>query len=75
MFSVDVDKQSAVQVVDNKYSQQVDKAVVEISRALLGKSHQIRLALCCLFSGGHLLIEDLPGMGKTTLSYALARLQ
>ena len=44
-----------------------------MSKALLGKGHQIRLALCCLFAGGHLLIEDLPGMGKTTLSYALAR--
>lgn len=39
---------------------------------MLGKSTQIRLALCCLFANGHLLIEDLPGMGKTTLSHALA---
>ena len=39
---------------------------------LLGKEPQIRLALCCLFARGHLLIEDLPGMGKTTLSHALA---
>jgi len=38
----------------------------------LGKEPQIRLALCCLFARGHLLIEDLPGMGKTTLSHALA---
>ncbi|MCP5346068.1 MAG: AAA family ATPase [Gammaproteobacteria bacterium] len=51
----------------------VDAAVAEIGKALLGKEPQIRLALCCLFSGGHLLIEDLPGMGKTTLSHALAR--
>lgn len=72
MFSVDVEKQSAP-VVDNQFSQQVDRAVAEVSKALLGKGHQIRLALCCLFSGGHLLIEDLPGMGKTTLSYALAK--
>ncbi|MCG8415274.1 MAG: AAA family ATPase [Pseudomonadales bacterium] len=72
MFSVDLDKQSAP-VVDNQFSQQVDRTVGEVSKALLGKGHQIRLALCCLFSGGHLLIEDLPGMGKTTLSYALAK--
>jgi len=51
----------------------VELAVTEVSKALLGKDHQIRLALCCLFAGGHLLIEDLPGMGKTTLSYALAK--
>ncbi len=40
---------------------------------LLGKEHQIKLALACLFARGHLLIEDLPGMGKTMLSHALAR--
>ena len=51
----------------------MELAVTEVSKALLGKDHQIRLALCCLFAGGHLLIEDLPGMGKTTLSYALAK--
>ncbi|EMW3287332.1 AAA family ATPase [Pseudomonas aeruginosa] len=46
------------------------KAVDEI---LLGKNRQVRLALACLLARGHLLIEDLPGMGKTTLSHALAR--
>jgi MoxR-like ATPase len=50
----------------------VDSAVQEVSTVLLGKEAQIRLALCCLFARGHLLIEDLPGMGKTTLSHALA---
>lgn len=50
----------------------VDEAVAEVGRVLLGKEAQIRLALCCLFARGHLLIEDLPGMGKTTLSHALA---
>jgi MoxR-like ATPase len=50
----------------------IDTAVAEVGNALLGKEQQIRLALCCLFSRGHLLIEDLPGMGKTTLSHALA---
>lgn len=51
----------------------IQAAVDEIGRVLLGKEQQIRLALCCLLSGGHLLIEDLPGMGKTTLAHALAR--
>jgi MoxR-like ATPase len=50
----------------------IDSAVAEVSSVLLGKEPQVRLALCCLFSRGHLLIEDLPGMGKTTLSHALA---
>jgi MoxR-like ATPase len=44
-----------------------------ISRVLLGKGHQVRLALACLLARGHLLIEDLPGVGKTTLAEALAR--
>lgn len=75
MFSINLDKQSdaPAHIVENKFSQQVQTAVDEVGKALLGKDHQIRLALCCLFSGGHLLIEDLPGMGKTTLSYALAK--
>ncbi|MEM6583247.1 MAG: AAA family ATPase [Pseudomonadota bacterium] len=50
----------------------IDTAVAEVGKVLLGKEPQIRLALCCLFARGHLLIEDLPGMGKTTLSHALA---
>ncbi len=75
MFSVNTEKKAEYRsdVIENKASRQVQIAVDEVGKALLGKDHQIRLALCCLFSGGHLLIEDLPGMGKTTLSYALAK--
>lgn len=51
----------------------VELLVEEISRVLLGKEDKIKLALTCLLSDGHLLIEDLPGMGKTTLSHALAK--
>lgn len=43
-----------------------------LNQVILGKSSQIRLALCCLLAEGHLLLEDLPGMGKTTLAHALA---
>ncbi|MDO8933689.1 MAG: AAA family ATPase [Rhodocyclaceae bacterium] len=43
-------------------------------RVILGKEHQLRLALACLLARGHLLIEDLPGVGKTTLAHTLARL-
>lgn len=44
----------------------------KLNQVILGKPHAIRLALCCLLSEGHLLIEDLPGLGKTTLAHALA---
>ncbi|NMZ62940.1 MULTISPECIES: AAA family ATPase [Pseudomonas] len=44
-----------------------------VDGVLLGKETQVRLALACLLARGHLLIEDLPGMGKTTLSHALAK--
>ncbi len=44
------------------------------SRIILGKEHELRLALACLVGGGHLLIEDVPGVGKTTLAHVLATL-
>jgi len=44
----------------------------QLNRVILGKAPQIRLALSCLLAEGHLLLEDLPGMGKTTLAHALA---
>lgn len=51
----------------------IDQIVQTISSVLYGKEAQIRQAVACLLSGGHLLIEDLPGMGKTTLAHALAQ--
>lgn len=45
-----------------------------LEKSIIGKPQQIKLAITCLLSNGHLLIEDLPGMGKTTLSHALANL-
>ena len=44
-----------------------------IGQVVLGKKEQIRMALTCLFAGGHLLIEDIPGIGKTTLAKVLSR--
>ena len=44
----------------------------QVSSIVVGKDSQIRLALACLLAGGHLLIEDVPGVGKTTLAHALA---
>ena len=51
-----------------------DTLIKILNGVLLGKERQIRLAVCCLISGGHLLIEDLPGMGKTTLATGLSSL-
>jgi MoxR-like ATPase len=51
----------------------LEPVIRSISRVLLGKERQVRLALACLLARGHLLIEDLPGVGKTTLAEALAR--
>lgn len=54
-------------------SQPLGPVISQISRIILGKEHQIRLTLACLLARGHLLIEDLPGVGKTTLAHALAK--
>lgn len=51
----------------------LSQAITQISQHIIGKEHQIKLALSCLLANGHLLIEDLPGMGKTSLSHALAQ--
>lgn len=50
----------------------INRALNSINQVVLGKEQQVKLALCCLLAGGHLLVEDLPGMGKTTLAQALA---
>ncbi|RCV87181.1 AAA family ATPase [Billgrantia montanilacus] len=51
----------------------LEAVIASLDRVVLGKSREVRLALCCLLCRGHLLIEDLPGLGKTTLAQALAR--
>lgn len=50
----------------------VHKVAKQVNNVIIGKEQQIRQALVCLLAGGHLLIEDLPGVGKTTLAHALA---
>ena len=52
----------------------INQIIQQAGKIVLGKEHQIRLALACLLARGHLLIEDLPGVGKTTLAHTLARL-
>lgn len=50
-----------------------EQALEQTCLVLIGKQQQVKLALSCLLANGHLLIEDLPGMGKTTLSHTLAK--
>lgn len=50
----------------------LDRVVAESNHIILGKEEVIRLALACLIARGHLLIEDMPGVGKTTLAHVLA---
>jgi MoxR-like ATPase len=52
----------------------IEEVIARASQVILGKEGQIRLAMACILARGHLLIEDVPGVGKTTLSYALSRL-
>jgi MoxR-like ATPase len=51
---------------------QLQQVLSQLNQVILGKQHETKLALSCLLARGHLLIEDLPGMGKTTLAHALA---
>jgi MoxR-like ATPase len=54
-------------------SQSLQNVIRQAEQIILGKPQQIRFALACLLARGHLLIEDLPGVGKTTLALVLAR--
>lgn len=51
----------------------VSRTLETLEQIILGKPQEIRLAVACLLARGHLLIEDVPGVGKTTLALALAR--
>lgn len=53
--------------------EKIQTAAAEVGKIVIGKQLQIRLALACFLARGHLLVEDLPGVGKTTLAHALAR--
>jgi MoxR-like ATPase len=55
-------------------SNEIDRIIATAGEILLGKERVIRLSLACLLARGHLLIEDLPGVGKTTLAHTLAHL-
>ena len=52
---------------------QINALLAQLQRVIVGKDEQIRDCVTCLLAGGHLLIEDVPGVGKTTLAQTLAR--
>jgi MoxR-like ATPase len=52
----------------------INDVLSKLDTILLGKDQAVRLAFCCLLARGHLLIEDVPGVGKTTLAHALAKI-
>jgi MoxR-like ATPase len=52
---------------------QINQLIDQVSTIIVGKREQVTLSVICLLASGHLLIEDVPGVGKTTLSQALAR--
>ena len=58
--------------MDVSLARQLEKLVDQISTIVVGKRPQIEDCIACLLAGGHLLIEDVPGVGKTTLAHALA---
>ena len=58
---------------DFRVTDHVDAFTKQICEVIVGKNQAVRLAVACLLARGHLLIEDIPGVGKTTLSQALAR--
>ncbi|HEU0276276.1 MAG TPA: MoxR family ATPase [Rhodanobacteraceae bacterium] len=58
--------------IDAMPRQRLDAALAQVGDVLVGKHRAIRMAFACLLAGGHLLVEDVPGVGKTTLAHALA---
>jgi MoxR-like ATPase len=64
---------NAVKAPSNMVRSQIEAILAQLNRVILGKDAQIRLCLTCLLARGHLLIEDIPGVGKTTLAHALAK--
>jgi MoxR-like ATPase len=58
--------------LDASLAAALGRALQQVNNVVLGKNPQVRIAFACFLAGGHLLIEDLPGVGKTTLAHALA---
>lgn len=62
-----------VSILDVEIKQNLDDTLVALNSIVLGKPREIKLALTAVLAAGHLLIEDLPGMGKTTLAQAMSK--
>ena len=60
-------------IVTEQHRNALTKAVEQVNALVVGKPQQVKLAFVALLAGGHLLLEDLPGLGKTTLAHALAQ--
>ena len=58
--------------LEAQLQQRLQAAMKQVNNVLLGKPRQVKLAFACIIAGGHLLLEDVPGVGKTTLAHALA---
>jgi len=57
---------------DNLLRQRMDSSIAQVNEVVVGKNRAVRMAFACVLAGGHLLVEDVPGVGKTTLAHALA---
>lgn len=55
------------------FHQQITRITTEVGRVIVGKEKEVQLVLTCLLARGHVLIEDVPGVGKTTLAHVLAK--
>ncbi|HEX5488902.1 MAG TPA: MoxR family ATPase [Rhodanobacteraceae bacterium] len=64
--------QTTPATADELPRQRLDAALAQVNDVLVGKNQPVRMAFACLLAGGHLLVEDVPGVGKTTLAHALA---
>ena len=71
-MSVSLASSAASSPLDAALARALDAAIAQVNGVVLGKAAQVKLAFACFLAGGHLLIEDLPGVGKTTLAHALA---
>lgn len=63
---------TAAHMLPDALRMSLEGAQAQVNTLVLGKTHEVRLAFVALFAGGHILIEDLPGLGKTTLARAMA---
>lgn len=63
---------NAITQPDSTSIDALHKTIAQLNKVILGKDTQIRLAVACMLARGHLLIEDVPGVGKTTLAQSLA---